>query len=308
MINEMNDIERIRHFNRFYTQILGLLDNKLLKSDYSLAEARILFELGQIPNLVARDLAKQLHLDPAQLSRLLRRFEQQGLIRKEKSSEDTRKQVLSLTSLGELALCKLQDMSNEQIRTSLAGTTKEEQSRLVKAMNSIEQIFTGETHPSKMFTLRSHRPGDIGYITYRHAMFYSQTYGFDVTFDAYVASGMAQFVMQYDPQKEHLWVAETDTTLVGSIAIVKADEDVAQLRWFLVESQARGKGLGKKLLHEAIEFCKRQNYQKLILWTVSNLEAARHLYDRFGFQVTTTNTHEIWGQELTEEMWELELS
>ncbi|MBI9090662.1 MAG: bifunctional helix-turn-helix transcriptional regulator/GNAT family N-acetyltransferase [Desulfobacterium sp.] len=304
----MNDIERIRHFNRFYTQILGLLDNKLLKSDYSLAEARILFELGQSPNLVARDLAKQLHLDPAQLSRLLRRFEQQELIRKEKSSDDTRKQVLSLTSHGKSALSKLQDMSNEQIRASLADTTQEEQRRLVKAMNAIEQIFTGETPPSKMFTLRSHRPGDIGYITYRHAMFYSRTYGFDVTFDAYVASGMAAFVMQYDPQKEHLWVAETDTALVGSIAIVKADEDTAQLRWFLVESQARGRGLGKKLLHEAVSFCKRQNYQKIILWTVSNLEAARRLYDQSGFQVTTTNTHEIWGKELTEELWELELS
>ena len=307
MTNEMNDIERIRHFNRFYTQILGLLDNKLLKSDYSLTEARILFELGQMPNLVAKDLAKQLYLDPAQLSRLLRRFEQQGLIRKEKSSEDTRKQVISLTTLGESALSKLQEMSNEQIRTSLVDTTKEEQGQLVKAMNSIEQIFTGQTQPSKMFTLRSHRPGDIGYITYRHAMFYSQAYGFDVTFDAYVASGMAQFVMQYDPQKEHLWVAETDTTPVGSIAIVKADEDTAQLRWFLVESQARGKGLGKKLLHEAVEFCKRQNYKKIILWTVSNLEAARQLYDRFGFQATTTKSHRIWGQELTEELWELDL-
>ena len=174
-------------------------------------------------------------------------------------------------------------------------------------VSDIEKAFAGETNQSRMFSLRSHGPGDIGYITYRHAMFYSRTYGFDVTFDAYVASGLAQFVMQYDPQKEHLWVAETDATIVGSIAIVKAKEEVAQLRWFLVESEARGKGLGKKLLHEAVEFCKRQNYRKIILWTVSNLEAARQLYDRFGFQVSTTNTHQIWGQELTEELWELEL-
>ena len=306
-MNDVNDIKKIRHFNRFYTKILGLLDNKLLKSDYSLTEARILFELGHTPNLVAKDLAKHLQLDPAQLSRLLRRFEQLGLIRKEKAPEDTRKQVLSLTSFGESALGGLQEMSNDQIRTSLADTTKEEQGQLLQAMGRIEEIFTGEAPQSGMFTLRSHRPGDIGYITYRHAMFYSETYGFDVTFDAYVASGLAQFVMRYDPQREHLWIAEAGTAIVGSIAIVKAEEEVAQLRWFLVESQARGKGLGNKLLHETVEFCKRQNYRKIILWTVSNLEAARQLYDRFGFQVSTTNTHQIWGQELTEELWELEL-
>ncbi|MCP4103940.1 MAG: winged helix-turn-helix transcriptional regulator, partial [Desulfobacteraceae bacterium] len=193
-------VEKIRHFNRFYTQLLGLLDNKLLKSEYSLAEARILFELGQRSNLVSRDLSKQLRLDPAYLSRLLTGFEKQGLIRKKKSSEDTRKQILSLTSKGKSALVKLQEMSNLQIRSSLSNATGEEHEQLVKAMDMIEQIFTGEKPPQKMYTFRSHRPGDIGYITYRHAMFYSQAYGFDATFDAYVASGLSQFVMQYDPQ------------------------------------------------------------------------------------------------------------
>jgi len=139
-------------------------------------------------------------------------------------------------------------------------------------------------------------------------MFYSQTYGFDATFDAYVASGLSQFIMQYDPPKEHLWVAEEGATSVGSIAIVKKEDAVAQLRWFLVEPQARGRGLGKKLLHEAIAFCKRNNYQKIILWTISNLYAARQLYEQFGFQVIKNRSHQIWGQELTEELWELELN
>ena len=175
-------------------------------------------------------------------------------------------------------------------------------------METIEQNFTEEKVHSQMFTLRSHRPGDIGYITYRHAIFYSQAYGFDTTFDAYVASGLSQFIMQYDSQKEHLWVVEEGTTHLGSIAIVKKEDAVAQLRWFLVEPQARGRGLGKKLLHEAIAFCKRNNYQKIILWTISNLYAARKLYELSGFQVITNKTHQIWGQELTEELWELELN
>lgn len=307
MTNSINSIEKIRHFNRFYTQILGLLDNKLLKSDYSLAEARILFELGQNSDIVGRDLVEQLHLDPAYLSRLLRRFEEQELISRKKSSVDTRKQVLSLTSHGKSAIAELQNMSNEQITNLLAHVSEEEHRQLVKAMELIEQIITGKTPQSKMFTLRSHGPGDIGYITYRHAMFYSRAYGFDVTFDAYVASGLAGFVNQYDPEKEHLWVVDTDMKCVGSIAIVKADENTAQLRWFLVEQEVRGKGLGNRLLHEAVEFSKCHNYRKIILWTVSNLKAARQLYERAGFQVTASKTHQIWGQELTEEKWELEL-
>ena len=306
MVIELSYVEKIRRFNRFYTQILGLLNNKLLKSDYSLAEARVLFELGQ-PNLVSKELSKQLHIDPAYLSRLLMRFEKQGLIHKKKSLEDTRKQVLSLTAKGDSAIAKLQEMSNLQITLSLSNTSHEEHEQLIKAMERIEQIFTGEKPQSKTFTLRSHRPGDIGYITYRHAVFYSNNYGFDTTFDAYVASGLAQFAVNYDVQKEHLWVAEDGATPVGSIAIVKSEEAIAQLRWFLVEPRAGGIGLGNKLLHEAVEFCKRRNYQKIILWTLSNLYTARHLYEKFGFQVTTTKNHEIWGQELTEELWEIKL-
>ena len=307
MVIELSYVERIRRFNRFYTQVLGLLNNKLLKSDYSLAEARVLFELGQTPNLVSKELSKQLHLDPASLSRLLMRFEKQGLIRKKKSLEDTRKQVISLTSKGDSAIAKLQEMSNLQIKLSLSNTTHEEHEQLVKAMDRIEQIFTGKKPQSKTFTLRSHRPGDIGYIIYRHAVFYSNNYGFDTTFDAYVASGLAEFAMNFDAQKEHLWVAEDGANLVGSIAIVKSEKSLAQLRWFLVEPNAGGIGLGNKLLHEAVEFCKRKNYQKVFLWTVGNLYTARHLYEKFGFQVSITKTHEIWGQELTEELWELKL-
>jgi DNA-binding MarR family transcriptional regulator/ribosomal protein S18 acetylase RimI-like enzyme len=308
MAKDKNLINKIRHFNRFYTQILGLLNNKLLKSDYSLTEARILFEFGQKPNFVSRDLVKQLHLDPAYLSRILMRFSEQKLIRKEQSLEDTRKQIISLTPYGESVLLKLQEMSNLQIISSLADTAKDEQVELVKAMERIEQIYTGKSAQAKTFTIRSHRSGDIGYIIYRHAIFYSKEYGFDNTFDAYVASAMAKFVLQYDPQKDHLWIVESDTTFMGSIAIVKSDEEVAQLRWFLIEVEAKGKGLGKKLLNEAIEFCKRQNYKKIILWTVSNLEIARKLYTQFGFAVTDTKTHYIWGQNLTEECWELKLN
>ncbi len=307
MAIDINAVKKIRHFNRFYTQVLGLLNNKLLKSDYSLTEGRILFEFGKKPNLVSKELVKQLHLDPAYLSRILRRFEKLGLIQKEPFLKDTRKQVISLTDYGKIELSKLKEMSNNQIISFLADTEKDEQVELVSSMEKIEQIIMGKSEQAKTYTIRSHRPGDIGYIIYRHAIFYSNNYGFDNSFDAYVASGLSNFISQYDPLKDHLWVIEDETSFLGSIAIVNSDKDIAQLRWFLIEDQARGKGLGNKLMYAAIKFSKRQNYKKIILWSVSNLEIARKLYMKFDFQVTTTKDHVIWGQKLTEECWELEI-
>ncbi|MCP3899085.1 MAG: winged helix-turn-helix transcriptional regulator, partial [Desulfobacteraceae bacterium] len=224
MTINIDSVNKIRHFNRFYTQILGLLNNKLLKSDYSLTEARILFEFGKKSNLVSRELVTQLHLDPAYLSRILNKFKKQGLIQKQTLQEDTRKQVISLTILGESVLSNLHEMSSRQIISFLANTEKDKQAELVLAMEKIEQIIIGKSEQAKTYTIRSHRPGDIGYIIYRHAIFYSNNYGFDNSFDAYVASGLSNFISQYDPLKDHLWVVEDETTFLGSIAIVKSDE------------------------------------------------------------------------------------
>ena len=300
-------IDRVRRFNRFYTQVLGLLHSKLLKSEYSLAEGRVLFELGQVEKSVAKDLANDLRLDPAYLSRMLSRFEKKGLILKKKSAGDSRSQYLSLTSAGEAELSRLQEMSNSQIADSLCRTDAEQQKQLVAAMGDIERILSSGKSPTETLVIRSHKPGDIGLIAYKHAAFYSERYGFDVTFDAYVASALSEFVLNYDPEKEHLWVVEEGSTPVAFIAIVNVDDEVAQLRWFLVEPHLRGNGLGKKLLNEAVGFCRRRNYKRVILWTVANLQVARKLYSRFGFEVSDSKTHEIWGQNLTEEMWELQL-
>jgi DNA-binding MarR family transcriptional regulator/N-acetylglutamate synthase-like GNAT family acetyltransferase len=299
--------ETIRRFNRFYTNLLGLLNRKLLKSDYSLAEARILFEIGHTPGSTASVLVKQLALDPAYLSRILSTLEKNNLVKKERSREDTRKQLLSLTSSGHQALSELQQMANEQVETFLAHVSEEDQERLVQAMETIEKLLNGDSDRLGVFTFRSHRPGDIGYITYRHGVLYAEEYGFDETFEAYVAAGLAKFVENYDPTKEHLWIVEMEATIVGSIAIVNVDDHVAQLRWFLIEPSVRGKGLGKKLLHEAVGFCKRRGYRKIILWTLAQLHAARHLYANAGFQLAETKSHVIWGKDLTEELWELEL-
>lgn len=164
-----------------------------------------------------------------------------------------------------------------------------------------------EVEQTEIYTLRSHKPGDIGFITYQHRVIYASEYNLDETFEAYVTAGLSQFVENYDTAKDHLWLVENGKTIVGSIAILKVDDNVAQLRWFLVEPRVRDKGIGKKLMQQAISFCNYNGYSKIILWTLKNLIVARYLYKKTGFQLKESKSHFIWGQDLTEELWELNL-
>lgn len=304
---KLGRIRKIRSFNRFYTNLLGLLESKLLKSEYSLNEVRIMFELNRLSNTTASKVGKLLIIDPAHLSRILSSFEEKNLIQKERSSEDMRKQLISLTSKGQDVLSDLQKRANEQIKTLLDGVTEDEQKRLVSAMRTIKSILKGEVEQIEIYTLRSHKPGDIGYVTYQHGVIYASEYNLDETFEAYVAAGLSQFIENYDSAKDHLWIVENGKIIVGSIAIVKFDSNIAQLRWFLVEPRVRDKGIGKKLMQEAISFCNYKGYSKIILWTLKNLTVARSLYKKTGFQLKETKSSVIWGQDLTEELWELKL-
>jgi DNA-binding MarR family transcriptional regulator/ribosomal protein S18 acetylase RimI-like enzyme len=303
----MERIGSIRRFNRFYTNLLGLLDRTLLKSTYSLTEVRIMFELNRLSISSAFDLFKLLNLDPAYLSRILNSFEKKDIIQKERSNKDMRKQMLSLTNQGKQVITLLQEKANEQIKTLLDNVKDEDQNRLVNAMRTIEKILKAETEKTKFYSLRSHRPGDIGYLTYRHGVIYAEEYQLNETFEAYVAKYVAEFVEKYDPAKEHLWIVENATEIIGSIAIVKLDENIAQLRWLLVEPHERNKGIGNKLINEALTFCKNKGYQKIILGTFSDLIIARKLYEKHGFRLIESKTHHSWGQNLTEEQWELNL-
>lgn len=256
MTQNLDRVGKIRSFNRYYTNLLGLLDRTLLKSSYSLTEVRIMFELDRLSRATASDLVKLLSLDPAYLSRILSSFEEKNVIKKEKLKTDRRKQLLSLTSKGQHAILELQERANDQIITLLGNVNDEVQEQLITAMNTIERILKGETRKLEIFTLHSHKPGDIGYITYRHGVIYADEYQLDETFEAYVAKYMAKFVENYDPTKDHLWIVENENEIVGCIAIVNVDDKVGQLRWLLVEPDARNKGIGTKLMHEALSFCR----------------------------------------------------
>ncbi|MFX0006997.1 MAG: GNAT family N-acetyltransferase [Promethearchaeota archaeon] len=307
MIAELEKIRKIRSFNRFYTNLLGLLERTLLKSEYSLTEVRIMFELNRLSSTTASELVRMLQLDPAYLSRILSSFERNKLIHKKQSNQDMRKQLLSLTTEGKKVISELQDKADEQIKDLLTNIPNNEQNQLVTAMSNIERILNPEHPKSGFYNIRSHRPGDIGYIIFRHGVIYAMEYQLDETFEAYVAKYMAEFIENYNRNTERLWIVEKGTEIIGSIAIVKNDDTTAQLRWLLVEPHMRNKGIGTKLMDEALNFCKNRGYQKIILGTFSDLLNARRLYKKNGFQLVQSKSHTIWGQNLTEEQWELKL-
>jgi len=285
---------------------IGLITKRFLDSSYSLVQARVLFELNNKSKIYAKDLVDKLNLDPTYLSKVLKQFKQKGLITRQVSEEDSRKHILSLTLKGQDEYSRLREISNIQIASLIQGLTDEEKRCLVSSMDNIEKLLNSEKK-ADMFYIRSHRPGDIGYVIHRHGVLYAEEYGFNDQFDVYVAKGISRFIENYNSQKEHLWLAETNNKIVGSVAIVHKNDDKAQLRWLIVEPTERGKKIGQKLVQEAVKFATQKGYKRIILWTIDFLHAARKLYSGENFILTKTKQSEVWGRVLIEEKWELPL-
>jgi DNA-binding MarR family transcriptional regulator/GNAT superfamily N-acetyltransferase len=273
-----SSIEVVRRFNRVFTRRIGVLREGLLHSRYSLTEARILFELAHREDRSASDLSRKLGLDPGYLSRTLVRLEGQGLIARARSENDGRRRILSLTSAGKDAFAMLDTRSREEVAEMLGGLSERDQRRLVDAIGIIEGILQRDFKFSEPFVLRAHEPGDMGWVVNRHDVLYAREYGWDESFEALVARIVAAFIDGYDPAKERCWIAEIGEERVGCVFIVKESETVAKLRLLLVESEARGLGLGTRLVEECIRFARGRGYEKLTLWTNSVLDAARHIY------------------------------
>lgn len=300
-------VERVRRFNRFYTKQIGLLRGSLLGSGFSLTEARILFELAHHPDNTASQLITELNIDGGYLSRILRSFEDRGLVRKERSDSDGRQRVLRLTDDGRQAFAVLNSRSHKEIEALLDEMSRERQGRLLEAMATIEDLL-GATPPTQShFVLRPHQPGDIGWVVHRHGVLYSEEYGWDETFEALVAGVLANFLKSYDAKRERSWIAELDGEVVGSVFVARRDDDVANLRLLLVEPKARGMGLGTRLVDECVRFARRAGYRRLSLWTNDVLHAARRIYERAGFQLVDEEKHHSFGHDLVGQTWELEL-
>ena len=298
-------IKSIRSFNRFFTRQIGVLREGLLHSPYSLTESRILFELGQRDRLTASTLGRELGLDAGYLSRLLARLEQQGLLEKMRPEHDGRQRLLHLTEEGQKAFALLNQRSRDEIAEMLNGLSEEDQQQLLKAMNTIEGVFTTGLKFSEPFYLRSHEPGDMGWVTHRHGVLYAQEYGWDEHFEALVAQIVADFINNYNPERERCWIAEINGEIVGSVFVVQASASTAKLRLLLVEPQARGLGLGSRLVAECIHFARQAGYQKLVLWTNSVLVEARHIYAKQGFTLISQEAYQGYSKELVGEDWEL---
>ncbi len=298
-------IRAVRQFNRFFTRQIGVLREGLLHSPYSLTEARILFELAQYRDLTSSDLCRELGLDAGYLSRILARFEQQGLIEKVRLEADGRQRLLRLTPEGEKAFALLDQRSRDEVAEMLNDLSEGDQQRLLKAMDTIEGVLSKGFKYSEPFFLRSHESGDMGWVTHRHGVLYAEEYGWDEHFEALVAQIVADFINNYKPERERCWIAEVNGKIVGSVFVVQANETDAKLRLLLVEPKARGLGLGTRLVEECIRFARRRGYQKLVLWTNNVLVEARHIYEKTGFRLVAQEAHHSFGHDLVGETWEL---
>ena len=300
-------VEAVRRFNRFYTRQIGVLQEGLLKSQFSLAEARVIYELAHRETATATELGTELGLDAGYLSRILRSFNERGLIDRQPSETDSRQTILSLTEQGQAAFAMLNARSHNDIEAMLSKLSPSDRTRLIDAMHTVERLLEAPPEHKAPYLLRPHQPGDMGWVVHRHGVLYDKEYGWDERFEALVASIVADFIQNFDPQKERCWIAEMDGETVGSVFIVKKSETVAKLRLLLVEPQARGLGLGTRLVKECIGFARQAGYQKITLWTNSVLVAARHIYAKAGFRMIESEPYHDFGHDLISETWELEL-
>jgi DNA-binding MarR family transcriptional regulator/GNAT superfamily N-acetyltransferase len=301
------EVDAVRRFNRFFTRRIGVLREGLLHSPYSLTEARILFEIANGEDLSATGLSRELGLDPGYLSRILARLDQHDLIDRVRSEADGRRWLLYLTPEGEEAFALLDNRAREEVSELLGGLSEADRRRLLGSMRTIESILDKSFKFSEPFVLRAHEAGDMGWIVHRHGVLYAQEYSWDERFEALVARIVADFVDNYDPAKEQCWVAEMQGEIVGCVFVVRETNEVAKLRLLLVEPDARGLGLGTRLVEECIRFARDRGYDKITLWTNSVLHAARHIYEEHGFQLVEKAEHHSFGHDLIGQNWELEL-
>ena len=299
-------VQAVRSFNRFYTRQIGLLDRGYLSSSFSLSEVRVLYELAHRNELTARDLVRELGLDPGYLSRMLQSFQRRGFVARRVSATDARQRHLVLTAKGREAFQPLEEKAQREIAAMLGKLSGPGQQHLLRAMHTIEDLL-GAPPGRTPYLLRPHRPGDMGWVTHRHGVLYAQEYGWDESFEALVAEITAKFIQNFDPKRERCWIAEKDDEIVGSVFLVKYAEDVAKLRLLYVEPSARGLGIGARLVEECIRFARQTGYKTLTLWTQSNLDAARHIYKESGFRLVKEEPTHSFGHDLVSETWELEL-
>ncbi len=299
-------VATVRRFNRFYTAKIGVLQEGLLDGPYSLTETRVLFELAHRDGATAGELGRELGLDSGYLSRILTRFDTDGLLARVPSPTDGRKSMLRLTPHGKEVFAPLNDRSDKMVADMLAALPDATATRLVAAMRTIETALGDDAR--RAWLLRPLRPGDLGWIVSRHGAIYAQEFGWDGTFEVFVAEIGAAIMKNFAPTHEAGWIAEQDGVPIGSVFLVRESETVAKLRLLLVEPAARGLGIGARLVDECSRFARASGYRRITLWTNSVLTAARRLYENAGYRLVHSEPYRGFGQDLVSETWELDLT
>jgi DNA-binding MarR family transcriptional regulator/GNAT superfamily N-acetyltransferase len=300
-------IDAIRGFSRFYTRKLGIIAPKLLASPWTLQEARIIYEIAQQETCTATDLVGALGLDAGFLSRTLQALQRRQIVARKPSKTDRRASELMLTAKGRAAFAELESRSRHEIAGLLFGLDSPARAAVVQAMATIENTLEPPAQKPAGFLLRSHRPGDIGWIVSRHGAIYAQEYGWDISFEALAAEICAQFLRSFDAKREHCWIAEVDGEPAGCVFCVRKDASTAQLRLLLVEPSARGLGIGGRLVEECLRFARAAGYRQVKLWTQDCLTAARRIYQAAGFRLTAEGEHHSFGHDLVEQTWSRQL-
>ncbi|MGL9619691.1 helix-turn-helix domain-containing GNAT family N-acetyltransferase [Bradyrhizobium sp. U531] len=302
-----DQIAAVRAFNRFYTRKLGVLDQHLGKTPFSLSEARVLYELAHRDDLAAKEIGNELGLDPGYLSRIVQNFDEKGLITRKPLPADRRQYQLSLTAKGRQTFAKLNASSQNEVAAMLAQLSPDDAAQLTRAMATIETVLEPQQSRPAAFMLRSHRVGDMGWVTSRQGIAYAADYNWDASYEALVAEICAQFIRNYDAAREHCWIAEIGGEPVGSVFLVKATDEIAKLRLLQVEKKARGLGVGRALVEQCMQGARERGYKRMTLWTQSILVAARGIYKSAGFELVKEEKHHSFGADLVGETWERDL-
>lgn len=301
-------IADVRRFNRFYTRQIGVLRKNFLDSPYSLGEMRVLYELAQGNEPTASDIARELDLDAGYLSRVLRDFEKRGLVSRTTSKADARQSHLALTAKGRKVYAPAEQRSQSDVAAMLAKLDAGKQAQLVTAMQAIETLLEGAPAPRESVTLRPPRYGDFGWIVSCNAETYAREYGWGEPFEGLCAQIVADFANNNDPSCERCWIAELNGENVGSVMLVKDEQPgTARIRLLIVDAKARGLGVGARLTNECVTFARQAGYKKITLWTHSILTAARHVYQKAGFTLTSSENRHTWSKDVVAEFWDMEL-
>jgi DNA-binding MarR family transcriptional regulator/GNAT superfamily N-acetyltransferase len=327
MDRDADAVAAVRAFNRFYTNVIGVLRGGHLDSPYSLTEVRVLFELARQEATEVARLRQSLDIDAGYLSRILSRFDTERLTTRRRSAADGRRQVIRLTEAGQAVFAELDTRQTEQTERLLAGIGDRDRRRLLAAMEAIQQVLPGASPDStpddaaagpdagrrglvarpRAYLLRPPRPGDLGWVVHRHGAVYAQEYGWDETFEFLVARIVADYAAGRDPEREAAWIAEVDGEPAGCVFCVRKDASTAQLRLLLVEPSARGLGIGGRLVEECLRFARAAGYRQVKLWTQDCLTAARRIYQAAGFRLTAEGEHHSFGHDLVEQTWSRQL-